>query len=178
MEGRLISVASVVTLPAQPTVGTVRYIPLGGDGFSAPIAAYAIAGHAVTGDAGGGNASMRIIMDNRYTSLVSWCTMANIQVASADADFRIILFGPGVPTQVDAGVITAISATVQPTTISRQWNPTPTILAGGDAVASISFIMLNVNLDVLDLSALIYLFDLRARELTPMGPLLWARGST
>lgn len=178
MEGGPIAVSSAVTLPAQPTTGTVSWIPLGGDGYVSPMAAYAVVGHSVTGAVGGGSATLQVVMDSRFTSLVSWVTWANTQVASADADFRVTIGGPGVPTQAESGLITAIAADVSTATISRTWNPNPSILPGGANPASIQMSMLNVDADVYSLSCLIYLFNIRAREITPMGPLLFARGAT
>jgi len=51
------------------------------------------------------------------------------------------------------------------------------ILPGSENTALTVFAA-NVDGDEYFLDAFIFLFDIRARELTPMGPLLWARGST
>lgn len=148
--------------------------------MSAPIAAYSINGMQVTGASGGGSATLSIVMDNRYTSLVQYVTWSNDQVASADADFRTRISAGGnvVPVMVDSGVVSAISATVSTATVSRTWNPTPIILPGGTFAPFIEHKMLNVENDEYFLATLIYLFDIRVRELMPMGPLLFARGAT
>ncbi len=82
-------------LPAQPAVGQVQYVPLGGDGFRAPFAAYAISSHTVAGDAGGGFAQLRISMDPRFCSLVAWTTIGITQVTPADAVLRGIVGSDG-----------------------------------------------------------------------------------
>lgn len=154
-------------------------VPLGGDGFVAPKFAYAIADLNVVGDASGGNADITVIMDPRYTSLVAFMTASDIQVASADADVRMFVTGVGVPTQVDQVPVTAISATVAGRTVSRTWTPTPFVLPGGTLpISRLTLRMLNVLNDSYFLDAWVYCFDIRVREVTPMGPLLWARGAT
>ena len=166
-------------MPEQPTAGVVDRIPLGGDGFRAPIAAYAVVGHAVTGAVGGGLAALQVNMDPRFCSLVSWIAMQNAQVADADGDYRFAVFGTGgrIPVQTDSGL--AVSIAIGSSTLEKTWAPTPFILPGGSGPgAALIGQMLNVDADVYSLSALIYLFDIRVRETTPMGPLLWARGAT
>ncbi len=119
-------------------------------------------------------------MDPRYCSLVQYATGLNTQVASADADVRFTLSaGLGrLPQVVLQELVVATSATVSTITIGRTWNPVPVILPGGGVSPSLTLRMLNILNDVVDLSAMIYLFDIRVRETTPMGPLLWARGAT
>lgn len=176
------AVTSSVTIPAQPTAGLLDYIPLGGDGFTAPFAAWSLIGHSVTGDATAGAASLGCVMDMRFTSLVAFVSIDISQASAADADLRIQLVGSGVTTQAQNLVSPSISATVASNTIGHLWCPTPMILPGGVKDASdlprISARLLNVDTDVYSMSALIYLFNIRVREVTPMGPLLWARGST
>ncbi len=176
------SVTSTVTLPAQPTDGTVDYVPLGGNGFNAPLAAYSVVSHAVTGDAGGGFAQLEVVMDDRFTSLIAYATLQNAQVASADADMRMVIAGStgqnNVPLQVLTQPVVAISATVNANTLGLTWNPTPIVMPGGQRVGRLLAQMLNVLSDVYRLSMLVYIFDIRVRELTPMGPLLWSRGAT
>lgn len=176
------AVASSVTLPAQPTDGTMTLVPLGGDGFTAPHSAYAIQNHRVDGASGGGAAVLTVIMDDRYCSLVQFVTIRNDQVASADADLRLIITaksgGTQIPQQTLSGPISAISATVNPSTIGVTWNPTPILLPGGSNAGQLVASMLNVENDEYRLSTMIYLFDISVRERTPMGQLLWSRGAT
>ncbi len=173
------AVQSIFTIPAQPTTGALDYIPLGGDGLTAPRGAYSIVGHAVTGSVSGGAMSVRVSMDPRYCALVAWVTAQNTQVSSADADLRIVLGDADgrVPAIVQQGPVVATSATVNAVTVARTFVPNPIVLPGGGVVPFINVAMLNVDADVLKMDAMIYIFDIRVRELTPMGPLLWARGA-
>jgi hypothetical protein len=50
-------------------------------------------------------------------------------------------------------------------------------MPGGPSDPNVRFEMVNVLADVYSMHLLVYLFNIRVRELTPMGPLLWARGS-
>lgn len=167
-----------MTLPGQPPTGETRYIPMGGDGFSAPFAAYNVIGHSVTGAVGGGAAVLTCIMDDRYVSLISYVQIDNVQVASADADLQILLTGAnfGMPTQAFSGVVTAVAADVNAGTIRHLWTPQPVLLAGSEKRGNLQMFMLNVDADVYTMSVLIYLFNIRVREVSPSGLLLWARG--
>ena len=159
----------------------MAYIPLGGNGFHSPIAGFELTGAQLSGDATGGVAQIKCRMDPRYTAIAAYVTIAIIQGTAADADVSLSLAGnPGfVPTQSDSGPVVKVAAAVDAGTIRKTWNPTPIILPGSlkaDAHVSASF--LNVDGDEYFMSALFYIFDIRARELTPMGPLLWSRGAT
>lgn len=132
----------------------------------------------MTGDASAGHAGLIITMDDRFTSLLSWAQFNINQGTPADADFRLAVFGGAAPSQVLSGLSTAVASTLTARTIGQTWAPTPFILAGGPDVASLQIVFENVDTDVYTLSALVYLFDIRVRETTPMGPLLWSRGST
>jgi len=152
---------------------------MGGDGYRAPFAAYNVVGHAVTGAVGGGAATLSLVMDDRYVSLISYISVADVQVSSADADISIVLTGAnlGMPTQALQENVTAILASVNVGTIRRTWAPQPVLLAGSEKVGTVTFTMVNVDADVYSMSALIYLFNIRVREISPSGLLLWARGS-
>ncbi len=137
----------------------------------------------ITGDAGGGRAELSIVMDPRFCSLVSYMTLTNAQASTADADFRMLLGASSpddaVPQQLSAGAIESVNGNVTGgISINRTWNPTPFILPGGAVAPFARAQMLNVLNDVYALRAFIFLFNIRVRETTPMGPLLWARGAT
>ena len=176
------AVAQTITLPAQPADGAVQYVPLGGDGFRAPFAAYSVINMEVDHDASGGACSQTIQMDMRYVSLVSFIRSGVDQGTPADADFRHNIVGSSVPEQARNGAAVAISGTVAGQTVTDQWDPTPVLLPGAISDVSnlprVSTKWLNVNGDTSKCNAVIYLFNIRVRELTPMGPLLWARGAT
>ncbi len=177
-----------IQLPDQPsTTGTVQHIPLGGDGFSAPKGAYVIQQATLTGDGSTvGFAHIRIRMDQVYCSLVSYVSWSVAQGTPANIHFhsRIATLQTSqtdiVAEQLQAGLETFIASNVTSTgqNVSHTWNPTPIILPGDNAQGVIDLHWANVGTDVWTLSALIYLFDVRVRSTAPMGPLLWARGST
>lgn len=182
MEGRPTSVSETVALPLQPTTGVISRIPLGGDGFTAPIAAYAVQQFQVTGDAGGGSAGLILSLDERFCSLVSYVTVSINQGTPADADFRLNIGASSSPNpqapQNLQGAMVATAATLGTTTVSTTWNPTPMIYPGAGSGPFVQALFENVLADVYRMHAYIYLFNVRVRETTPMGPLLWARGAT
>ncbi len=181
MAGGSTTVNEIVRLPAQPTTGLVDYVPLGGDGYTAPFAAYSIVDMEVAGDASAGHVRMAVEMDPRFASLVAFFVHEIQQGTPATADVRLSVAGPQVPSQTMQDNVDDISSTVADSNISLQFAPTPYILPGGHKAGSVPRIFsrsLNVDGDTYRLSALIYLFNIRVREVTPMGPLLWARGST
>lgn len=177
MAGSPITIISTVTLPAQPPVGSTTYIPLGGDGYSAPHAAYAVKGFSLAHDASGGNAHIGVTMDNRFCSLVSYCTGAIKQITSADAGMSFELLGPTIATVALVGPVAAVISLVDTQEVRKTWEVPPLVLPGGSEVGTLSLQVENVLNDSSLIDVLIYLFNIRVRELTPMGPILWARGS-
>lgn len=180
MEGRPISVASAFTLPDQPTLGNVERIPLGGDGFTAPTAAYHVNGFQVNGDATGGGNFLDMTLDNRFCSLVAYVTLQLDQVTPADVGYRMSItdISGRTPPIVLQKTGDSTSSNIAAVNIAETLSPVPIILGGGPGVGLISIAVRNVDLDQFSMGALIYLFDIRVRELTPMGPLLWSRGAT
>ncbi len=175
------SVTEAITLPAQPVAGTVDYLPLGGDGFTAPFAAYNIIDFNLTGDASGGRVSNSVNMDMRYCSLVAYFSYAIQQATPAAANMRQVLTADSVAEQSLQGEVPAIDAAIAVRTVSQTWNPTPIVMPGAVSAQNLPRIFaraVNVDGDDYFLNALIYLFNVRVREVTPMGPLLWARGAT
>ncbi len=177
MEGCATAVTETLVLPAQPVSGSVQRIPLGGDGFYAPQFAYQIKTFSLTGDATGTSLTHVVKMDERYCALIAYVTVRINQATAAAADVMFQVGGAGVPDFAEQGPVTEISATVNSGTIRKTWVPPPIILPyGGEPTLTMK--VLNVDTDVVQLHAQIYAFDARVRELTPMGPLLWARGSS
>ncbi len=161
----------------------MQYVPLGGDGITAPFAAYSVQQLQVTGDASGGSAACIVLTDVRYCHLLQYVHFNIQQGTAADADFRIVLGGLRQAGLGFQGTQTSTSATINANTVGINWEPTPVIMPGGNVPAGQSAIglsakALNVDGDVYLCDAYFYLFDIRVRELTPMGELLWARGST
>lgn len=174
------AVSETIVLPNQPSSGRLTRIPLGGDGFYAPTAAYAVTNFALTGDVSGGAVTHLVTMDNRFCSLVSWISFTIAQATAADADFRVSIGGTTgiIPVFVENNAAVATSAVVNALTVGKTIVPPPAVLPGGGDPGIIAVRTLNVDTDVVTMNAMIYIFNIRAREKTPMGPLLWARGSS
>lgn len=172
-----IAIAETLTLPAQPASGTLTRLNLGGDGFRAPIAAYSLEAMTLTGDVSGGSLRFLINMDARFCTLMAYSAFAIAQGSKSNADFRYILGGDTVPGQQLTGTTTAINLTVHGTNNGFTWYPKPFVLPGGGQNSNLQLDVLNVDDDVVAMNGIFYLFDIRVRELTPMGPLLWAAGA-
>ncbi len=168
------SVAFAVTLPLAPGTGILTYVPLGGDGFFAPFAAYSLTSLTLAGDASGGQAGMDITLDDRYTSLVAFLAPQVNQVTEADLVAQMRVVGNNSPSIVENITLLASAVTSDSAAL---WIPPPWICPGGSNVCTASFVAPNVNGDTSVLSALIYLFNIRAREESPVGLLNFARGS-
>lgn len=156
------------------------YVPLGGDGFTAPFASYVLLSHSVVGDASGGQAVLSAVMDDRYASLIAYLTATDTQATGGDAGLRLDI-SPDPPGRHTANLheqLTVVAQAIDTLTIAHTWNPTPTVIPGGINRGRIDMSMLNVLSDDYRLSMLVYLFNIRVRELAPMGPLLWSRGAT
>ncbi len=167
-------------MPDQPTSGLVQYIPLGGDGFTAPFAAYSITDYFAAGTATGGKVTLTANMDPRFCSLVSYVTFRMIQATPANEVVRVTVAGGQQPLQSNTETVVATGAEFAHS-INSCWSPVPIVLPGGNFASEAPRLLgaaPNTDGDFYDLFALIYLFNIRVRETTPMGPLLWARGAT
>ncbi len=132
----------------------------------------------VTGDASGGAATLSVNMDPRFCSIVALMSAQIAQGTAADADARFLIRGNTYPSLVETLTLNAVSSLVTTFEVGHTFVPPPVVLAGGNAEgASLELKFKNVNGDQYFLDALIYLFHIQVRELTGMGPLLWARGS-
>ncbi len=155
------------------------YVPLGGDGFYAPFAMYNVRLATLAGDASGGLMTLSLTMDPRFCSLVSYVT-AQVAGAAADNMIRLTVGGGRIAGATFQGLVDAATQFTRVCAVT--WQPPALILPGGTSPAalgqhSINFQANNVDGDTFTLDAAIYMFNIRAREITPMGPLLWARGS-
>jgi len=178
VEGRPVAIAEALTLPNQPGVGEVTYITLGGDGYVAPFAAYAIDNWTVTADASGGLAVYTMTMDRRFVALISYICFQGLQGVVADVGLRYIIRGnPGAPTIARALLLDSLPATAVVVSLNDVYVPPPVLLPGGQT-ATIVAQTDNVDGDTYFLSALVYLFNIDVRQKASTGPLLWSRGVT
>lgn len=149
---------------------------MGGNGYAAPFAAYAINGWTITGDASGGLATFTCTMDNRFVSLVSYISFQGIQVTPADVGLRTVIRGnPGAPTLSRALLLDSLPTTAAVASLNDVYVPAPVLLPGSQ-VGTFTVETDNVDLDVYFVSALVYLFNIDVRQKAPLGPLFWSRG--
>lgn len=167
------SVSESVTLPAQPGSGTLRFVPLGGDGYTAPFAMWQIRDFIATGDSGAGNQVVSIGMDDRYCSLVGYAAMTYTDTAVQD--IRWVLAGTQVPLQVRTIKLSPSSASLNTATMSDLWLP-PAAVSPGATPVTLSITTLNNDTEVLTLHASIFLFNINARQKMPYQALVAARG--
>ncbi len=178
------SVAEILTLPAQPVTGATHRTPLGGDGYKAPMAAYIVDNFTLVGDATGGSPgiSFTVNMDERFCALVAYAVLSVSQASGTALGLRFrIDTGQGsspVAPQLQNIAAAAIAGTANSATINETWNPIPLIIPGDGAQGLLQMTTTNIDTDTYRFSALIYLFNVNVRQVMPMGPLLWARGST
>ncbi len=128
------SVTEAVVLPAQPTIGATIWVPLGGDGVTAPIGYYDVLAR-IVGDAGGGVAQVSIGFDSRYTSLLAY---ANVGVLADTAATEFVI-----QTERSSTALTGIQVNgTMPFTLeasfgqnsSYLWFPPPIFYAGDGQV--------------------------------------------
>ena len=75
------SVSASLTLPSQPTAGGTKFVPLAGNGLTAPQSAYAVSIQ-LTGDASGGTATVTLRPDPQYATIVSYVGWSTFATAS------------------------------------------------------------------------------------------------
>lgn len=162
---------------ATPSSGTavVTRIALGGNGFSAPAAMYAVRNFAVTGDATSGEHTLQVTMDPTYCSMVGYATMQLSAAVLPDVHWQ--LSGPAVPMVGMNLQIAGIGAAVAGSPVIHTWLPPAMINPGNqDEVPTLELSVLNVDTVILNLNAVVFLFDIRARESALYAMLIAARG--
>lgn len=128
--------------------------------------------------------TQQIAMDMRYCSLVAWMLVEQEQATPGDVLGVMAVRGRDAqtPSQTLAGTYEAVAAATATRTLQKQFTPVPCILAGGlqaapdDDKPRIEAHLPNVLSDEYFFSALIYLFNVQARQTTALAPLLWSRG--
>ncbi len=155
-------------MPEQPASGQCRYIPLGGDGFTAPHSAYSIVVN-LAGAAGGGNSTITVYGDERFTQMVSYMRNETVGV-SADTDQRMFVL-------IDALEVIQINEPAIHSAVTSSasilWKPPGIIFSSRNKTDSrLLGQFLNVDGDTHNFNARVYNFDKRAREVTPLSILL------
>jgi len=171
------TVSFTLQLPSQDVgaaTALVRFTALGGNGFNAPKGMYTIRNFSSTGDATAGSHTHSIIMDPNYCSMVAYSSML-IAASAAARDVRFSLVGPAVPLQAVGTNIPRIFSVGGH--INYTWMPPAFINPGKeDEVPTLQVAVLNVDTETLAMNAVIYLYDIRAREASSFGDLIAARG--
>lgn len=156
-------------MPAQPVTGLVDYIPLGGNGFTAPHAAYSFQ-VTLAGDASGGSNAITLEMDPQFLSLISYlqCTVSG---AAADVANRLDIGATTFDVIYNTDAVGYDSVTA---IASKLWKP-PGAMVTQQNVNYVPFVkshVPNTDGDTHFFIGRIYLFDKRARETTPLSILL------
>lgn len=156
------SVSDTTTLPAQPTTGSVAFIPLGGDGFMAPIAMYQLESVGVVNDASGGTAQLFVNMDPQFQAVIQNIVF---DVASAAADKEMVCaITSRDGNYSDVGQVIALLPTITGVSNARaSWCPVPLFDCG-----QINGVVANVDTETFSMSAQILLFNRRATEVIPL----------
>lgn len=166
------AVAGAFTIPQQPSegggadalVGTLRVIPLGGNGKTAPHLMYEVAA-SLASDASGGNNEITISFDTRFKSLVTLVNIVNTSASGAiEAVFELVATASNTrfrafDNAVPVNSLDAINLSV--------WNPPP-LMDMDQLVTKVP----NVTGDVHIVNAMIYCFNRRVLEMTPIYQIL------
>ncbi len=159
------SVVLEVTLPAQPASGTVEFLPLGGDGRTAPHSMFLVDIQG-TGDATGNHLRLTINRDQRFEQLCSYMMLQNGSAAAVD--YRMQVLTAGAARQINVGATKHATIDVTFTVASIIWAPPAYMLGDQWQMATA-----NVDTIVSRLKVLLYNFDIQASKKTPL-PLLLA----
>jgi len=139
------AVSVITQLPAQPAAGDSTWQPLGGNGTQAPIGSY-IFETQIAGDATGGNATVTVNGDVRYTNIYAWLA-GMIDADAAAGDFMLTISRGGgsleAPPRI-VGTIPTIATTVGATNSSYLWYP-PSLLYNQSGVAAFQCPNVGVN---------------------------------
>ncbi len=161
------SVNESLTLPNQPTVGSVEIRPLGGNGYTSPHSAYIVKIFSVTCDASGGQASLDLFLDPQFEGVFS-VIGAVIASAAGSEQVRFDFFDRA---SAVAGVTKfEIQGTLSfdaDTGSSCFLTPPPMF-----DQARLSVTTDNIDTETLRLSAIIYNFRRDAAQKTPLAVLL------
>jgi len=154
------AIAQDVNLTDQPAVGSNKWIPLGGDGFTSPQSLYFF-DIANTGDASGGNVVIQVFRDQRFENIASFI---QVQVAGAATLVRFDV------SREDTGRAIHVGSTVideAGTFGALLWAPPLIIDAQKWALT-----LVNTDTEVIRFKGLVYNFDVQASEKVPLSVLV------
>lgn len=152
------SVIVEVTLPDQPASGDVTFVPLGGNGWSAPWSMFYFSID-VTGDVSGGIVRVDVNRDERFEHLVDFLEVQHIGSAGV---FRMDLFRDGESRAIATGLTLA-----ETTIATRLWSP-PAIIDPDEWKME----MPNIDGEVSKFKGVVYNFRMGASHQIPLPTLL------
>lgn len=162
---------------ATPTAGSavLTRVALGGNGFSAPSAMYALRNFATNGDASGGEHTLSVIMDPDYCSMVGYATMQVDSNTTRDIHWQ--LSSPAVPVMALNLKLLPVAIAISGSGLMHTWMPPAMINPGNkNEVPTLVISSLNIEDEVLNLNLVVFIFDIRAREVSTYAQLIGARG--
>lgn len=150
------AVATTLNLPEQPAVGLVSYVPLGGDGWTAPHSVFEVSVASV-GTASGGNNVVLVNFDPRWQSVVTYMRCTNSSASTTLEMFMELLqvhnqpqlsaFANAVPVASIAGTVNLMTWAPPPIPGMRRARMTTTNTNGDDLL--FQFYLYNFNINVL-----------------------------
>lgn len=171
------TVALAWELPAQPggVSGIQTWVPLGGDGLTAPLAAYSLRAIRLDG-ATSGPASIACTLDPRFCSMVSYATAAVGGTLSTDMWIKITVESDSHAVMVKTQEVPLTDSDLGSHQCQLLFQPPPVVLPGGGDGAILRAQFEDQTNAEYYLDAYILLFDIRVRELTPYPFLVAGRG--
>jgi len=139
-----------------------------------PFASHVVDDWGVQGDASGNPITMTVLADPRFAYMVSYATVSVLQAVPTNLNSRVA-FSRDNEASIGFHEL-LISTTVNPANITKTHIPPPFIWKGG-GLGRIVFASSNTDADVYRIAAEFLLFNLEARHTTPLGHLLYGRGS-
>lgn len=155
------AVSDIFTLPAQPGTGTSSYVPLAGNGFSSPHSMWIIDAQ-LTMDASGGDASVRVSFDPRFSCIAQVLSIESTDTTQRAGEFNI--------TVQDSAAFFSVAKLLEVGVAADHlalWSPPPIVRAD-------RFIVRTPNIDTFELRARMILlnYDINAPTRSPLATLL------
>lgn len=161
------AISDIIVLPAAEAA----FVPLAGDGLTAPFAMYCTF-QSLVGDASGGLAQLIISLDSRYCSMVQICAWVVTQATPGDMEFAIAI--SAAPNQSSTAIgyqgtsESIVLGGALTENIRGYWSPPAVILGPSDGSnPAIGLNFDNVLADVYTLRTQILLWDINVRQRTP-----------
>ncbi len=131
------ALVQAVVLPAQPATGLTTFVPLSGDGRIGPLGYY-LAQNDIVGDVSGGNTTLTISGDPRYTNWIAWVN-AKVHSAAAAPEFLMSLRvnTTNVLNQLQVTGTMQHNTVSQPTS-SYLWTPPPILWETAGAISLVT----------------------------------------